>query len=75
MQLQSDSLGQNVERGNVTETTALGAAYLAGLGAGIFDNLESLGGIWSLDRKFSSEENSNLSSDSWHAALRASANY
>jgi glycerol kinase len=75
MQLQSDSLGQNVERGKVTETTALGAAYLAGLGAGIFSNLQSLGGIWELDRKFTSEEKSTLSSDSWHQAVKASENY
>jgi glycerol kinase len=75
MQLQSDSLGQNVERGKVTETTALGAAYLAGLGAGIFANLQSLGGIWELDRKFTSEEKSTLSSDSWHRAVKATENY
>jgi glycerol kinase len=75
MQLQSDSLGQSVERGKVTETTALGAAYLAGLGAGIFANLQSLGGIWELDRKFTSEEKSTLSSDSWHHAVKASENY
>jgi glycerol kinase len=36
----------------VTETTALGAAMLAGLGAGLYGNLEEIAEQWCLDRKF-----------------------
>ena len=51
MQFQSDTLGVPVLRPRVTETTALGAAYLAGIGAGVFDkaNLQEL---WTLDQRF-----------------------
>lgn len=75
MQLQSDSLDQNVERGTVIETTGLGAAYFAGLGAGIFDSLEDLEGIWKLDRKFTTNKESMLTSVEWHRAVSASTNY
>ncbi len=43
MRFQADILGKNVSRPAVTETTALGAAYLAGLSTGIFANIGSLG--------------------------------
>ena len=36
----------------VTETTALGAAYLAGLGAGLFKNEKDIAARWALDRRF-----------------------
>lgn len=51
MQFQSDMLGVPVLRPRVTETTALGAAYLAGIGANVFDkgNLQEL---WTLDQRF-----------------------
>jgi len=41
-----------VERPRVTETTALGAAYLAGLGAGLFKNEKDIAARWALDRRF-----------------------
>ena len=75
MQLQSDSLNQNVERGTVIETTGLGAAYLAGLGSGIFRSLKDLEGIWKLDRKFTTNKESLLMSEEWHRAVDASTNY
>jgi glycerol kinase len=50
-QFQSDILGQEVLRPSVTETTALGAAYLAGVGAGIW-TVENLGDRWKLGRRF-----------------------
>ena len=71
MQLQSDSLDENVERGTVIETTALGAAYFSGLGAGIFSNLTDLEGIWKLDRKFTTNKESALISEEWHRAISA----
>lgn len=75
MQLQSDSLDQNVERGTIIETTGLGAAYLAGMGSGIFRSLKDLEGIWKLDRKFTTNKESLLMSEEWHRAVDASTNY
>jgi len=48
----ADLTGLAVERPRVTETTALGVAYLAGLGAGIFRNKKDIAVRWALDRRF-----------------------
>lgn len=48
----ADILGTQVDRPVVTETTALGAAYLAGLQAGVFESLEAVAGQWQCDRSF-----------------------
>jgi glycerol kinase len=53
MQFQADLLGVRVLRPRVAETTALGAAYLAGLAAGVWDSPEELRSHWALDREFS----------------------
>ena len=52
MQLQADILGVAVVRPKVTETTALGAAYLAGLAVGYWDSIEQIGKQWKADRRF-----------------------
>ena len=52
MQLQADILGVPVVRPVVAETTALGAAYAAGLAAGFWDDLESLRRNWQADRQW-----------------------
>ncbi len=52
MQFQADLLGVPVLRPVVRETTALGAALMAGLGAGVFDSVEQLGNLWQLERCF-----------------------
>ena len=52
MQTQADVLGVPVVRPKSVETTALGAAYLAGLGAGIWQSQEELSARWSSDRQF-----------------------
>ena len=52
MQFLADMTGAAVERPTVTETTALGAAYLAGLQAGLFDSVEDIAGQWVLGRRF-----------------------
>ncbi len=52
MQFQADILGLPVERPAETETTALGAAYLAGLASGIWSNLAEVKRLWRLDRRF-----------------------
>ena len=52
MQRLADTVGTPVERPKVTETTALGAAFLAGLQAGLWPSLEALSATWALDRAF-----------------------
>jgi glycerol kinase len=52
MQLQADVLGTPVVRPRVTETTALGAAYAAGLAAGVWGGLDDLRAQWGVDREF-----------------------
>ena len=55
MQIQADLLGIPVIRPAVIETTALGAAYLAGLHCGMFSNLEALEKHWKIDRVFEAQ--------------------
>jgi glycerol kinase len=52
LQFLSDTLSVQVKRSEIAETTALGAAYLAGLKAGIFDSLERLRSHWRCDAEF-----------------------
>jgi glycerol kinase len=52
LQFQADLLGIPVVRPEITETTALGAAYLAGLSLGLFDGLDQLVSQWRADRTF-----------------------
>jgi glycerol kinase len=52
MQIQADLLGRPVVRSAVPETTALGAAYLAGLGVGFWSGLDDLANRWRSDRTF-----------------------
>ena len=52
MQFQADLLGIPVVRPRVTETTALGAAYLAGLATGVYADLNELAGQWQQERRF-----------------------
>ena len=53
MEFQSDILGKTVRRPTVLETTALGAAYLAGLAVGVWETKEEIKNSWILDREFS----------------------
>ncbi len=52
MQFLADILASPVDRPVVMETTALGAAYLAGLAAGVCPDLEGFAAQWRLDRRF-----------------------
>ena len=52
MQFQADLLGIPVVRPAVTETTALGAAYLAGLSCGVYSNTAELSNLWQAERTF-----------------------
>ncbi|MHA7871120.1 MAG: glycerol kinase GlpK, partial [Hyphococcus sp.] len=73
MQFLADILALPVERPQVTETTALGAAYLAGLHAGVFSDLDDIAARWRLDARFqpamaAEERARNLAG--WDAALK-----
>lgn len=75
MQFQSDILQTTVARPKVTETTALGAAYLAGLAVGYWKNIEEIRKQWQLDRAFQSEmtaEKRERLLNGWHRAVKAS---
>jgi glycerol kinase len=52
MQFQADLLGIAVVRPAVTETTALGAAYLAGLASGVYKSTDELSDLWRAERRF-----------------------
>jgi glycerol kinase len=52
MQFQADLMGVPVVRPEVTETTALGAAYLAGLATGVWSGLPELAALWRAERRF-----------------------
>jgi glycerol kinase len=68
----ADLTGLPVERPRVTETTALGAAYLAGLGAGVFGGLSDIAGGWALERRFEPEMSSavrNALYEGWEKAV------
>lgn len=52
MEFQADILGTKVRRPVVLETTALGAAYLAGLAVGFWESKEEIKGKWILDQEF-----------------------
>jgi glycerol kinase len=55
MQMQADLLGVPVVRPQLSETTALGAAYLAGLAVGYFDSVEAISRQWRVDARFEPE--------------------
>ena len=67
MQFQADMVGAKVVRPKVTETTAMGACYLAGLAVGFWDGLEDIASQWQVDRVF--EPSADQDSVSRHKAL------
>lgn len=74
MQFQSDLLGVSVERPMVQETTALGAAYLAGLAVGFWTSKEEITNNWNLEQKFAAEmEEADRAKlyEGWQKAVRA----
>ena len=76
-QLQADLLGIPVRRPRQTETTALGAAFLAGLGAGVWKEAE-LGRLWKLDREFEpnmSRDQADSLQARWRQAVNRSLNW
>ena len=78
MQFQADILGSEVERPEINETTALGAAYLAGLAVGFWENKEELIEKWKQDKNFKSEMSADRRKklyDGWKKAVGRSKDW
>jgi glycerol kinase len=71
VQFLSDLLNVAVDRPEIVETTALGAAYLAGLKAGLFDSVENISKMWHLDKRFSPSVSLDEASDLYSGWLDA----
>ena len=73
MQFQADLLGLDVVRPEVTETTALGAAYLAGLSTGVFASTDELSALWRAERRFTPQRLPDFAAEQmalWEHAVR-----
>ena len=66
MQFQADLLGIPVQRPKILETTALGAAYFAGLAVGFWENMDELAKHWSLEREFTPHMESDKREQLYH---------
>ncbi|TDL34968.1 glycerol kinase [Jeotgalibacillus sp. S-D1] len=74
MQFQSDILNVPVERPVISETTALGAAYLAGLAVGYWDSREDIADMWKVETDFDPSMDSSVSEElysGWQKAVKA----
>ncbi len=73
MQFQADILGTSVIRPTITETTAKGAAYLAGLATGFWDSIDQIKQQWGIERIFTpsmARENADEKIEGWKNAVR-----
>jgi len=78
MQFQADLLGVPVVRPRVTETTALGAAYLAGLSVGFWESTDEVAANWKVDRRFEPampRDESDSRMRTWSRAVERSRNW
>ena len=77
LQMQADQLGVSVVRPKDLETTALGAAYLAGLAEGVWPTLQSITDSWQLDQTFTPQPTSTTESEYalWSRAVQRSLNW
>ena len=72
MQFQADLVDRPLSRPNIRETTALGAAYLAGLAVGMWSGLDDIRGSWTLDRRYQPAMEAKQREDllsGWHEAV------
>jgi glycerol kinase len=78
LQFQADILGATVRRPEVSETTALGAAYLAGLAVGYWASQQDIARNWALDREFApamATEDRNRRYAQWQKAVERSRDW
>ena len=78
MQFQADISNKNVRRPKISETTALGAAYLAGLATGMWSELEEIKQLWECDEIFTPRMGEEVRADlrrGWHKAVGRSLDW
>jgi glycerol kinase len=78
MQFQSDIVNTKVVRPTIVETTALGAAYLAGLAVGFWENIDALQSKWQVDKIFEptiAREQRTKHIEGWERAIKATNNW
>ena len=78
MQFQADLLGCEIKRPQIIETTAIGAAFLAGLAVGFWESREEIQSLWTADRSFTPEmdsDNREKLIHFWHKAVDRSKNW
>lgn len=78
MQFQSDMLNTKVVRPSITETTALGAAYLAGLAVGYWKDTDEIAELWQVDKEFQplmTEAHRNSLTRGWNRAVSATIHW
>jgi glycerol kinase len=78
MQFQSDIVDTKVVRPTIVETTALGAAYLAGLAVGFWNNIDELQTKWHVDKVFApsiTKEQREININGWQRAIKATNNW
>jgi glycerol kinase len=78
MQFQSDVLDTTVVRPVITETTALGAAYLAGLAVGYWENTAAIQDQWKADKKFTPGMNAQVRTTlttEWQRAVKTAVSW
>jgi len=78
MQFQADLLGSKIVRPSVTETTALGAAFLAGLATGVWGSVSELKTLWEVEKRFSpagDADELNKLRRGWKGAVKRSLNW
>ena len=72
LQFQADILKTSVVRPQVTEVTAIGAAYLAGLAVGFWENIEEIQQQWKINKRYDAgEENKEDLIKGWYRAVEA----
>jgi len=77
LQFQADILQARVVRPKITETTALGAAYLAGLAVGVWKHLDEIQQQWQVDRAFDPDTafDAGTAMDKWHRAVETAKSF
>jgi glycerol kinase len=78
LQIQSDLFGFKILRPKTLETTALGAAYLAGLAVGYWDSIEDIQSQWVIDKEFHPVSNEEKVKDMlhyWHKAVKCAQSW
>ena len=78
MQMQADVMQVDVVRPKIIETTALGAAYAAGLAVGFFENIDQVRAKWREDRRWKADSSSTLATSGykqWKKAIDRTLNW